>query len=102
LPDCFLLTELSNCGNILPRVQEDLILNKSVYQAVLLKEQFMSVYSAQDRKASYKNLKKWIIAAIKSQLSFFIELGYKFFVKNIAFYTILYYANRINIRRYKK
>lgn len=56
-------------------------LNQGVYQAMLLKEQFLSVYSTQDRKTAWANLKDWIIAALKSKTSAFVELGKKFFRK---------------------
>lgn len=56
-------------------------LNKRVYQAMLLKEQFLSIYEAGDRKTAYTNLRQWIIAAIGSSIPSFVELGYKFFRK---------------------
>lgn len=68
-------------------------LNQRVYQALLLKEQFLSVYTAADRKTARRNLKDWIVAAIESKMPSFIELGYKFFRKrhyvlNYFFYKI--------------
>ena len=54
-------------------------LNKRVYQAMLLKEQFVSIYT--DPKTARRTLKEWIIAAIKSKIPAFVELGYKFFRK---------------------
>jgi transposase len=54
-------------------------LNARIYQAMLLKEQFLSIYT--DPKTARKNLKEWIIAAIKSKIPAFTELGYKFFRK---------------------
>lgn len=56
-------------------------LNQGVYQAMLLKEQFLSIYSAGDRKTAWANLKAWIIAALKSNVPAFVELGRKFFRK---------------------
>lgn len=56
-------------------------LNERVYQAMLLKEQFLSVYTADNRKDAYANLRAWISAAIKSQIPSLVELGYKFFRK---------------------
>lgn len=47
-------------------------LNKRVYQAMLLKEQFLSIY--RDLKTARRNLKEWIIAAIKSKIPSFVEL----------------------------
>lgn len=57
------------------------LLNQPVYQAMLLKEQFLSIYTAGNRKVAYTNLKDWIVAAIKSEIPSFVELGYKFFRK---------------------
>lgn len=56
-------------------------LNQRIYQAMLLKEQFLLIYSSQDRKTAFTNLKEWIVTAIKSQIPSFVELGYKFFRK---------------------
>jgi transposase len=57
------------------------VLNERIYQAMLLKEQFLSVYKAKNRKTARTNLKEWIIAAMKSKISAFVELGNKFFRK---------------------
>ena len=54
-------------------------LNERVYQAMLLKEQFVSIYI--DPRTARRTLKEWIIAAIKSKIPAFVELGYKFFRK---------------------
>ncbi len=54
-------------------------LNERVYQAMLLKEQFVSIYT--DPRTARRTLKEWIIAAIKSKIPAFVELGYKFFRK---------------------
>lgn len=54
-------------------------LNARIYQAMLLKEQFLSIYT--DPKTARKNLQEWIRAAIKSKIAAFMELGYKFFRK---------------------
>jgi len=56
-------------------------LNERVYKAMLLKEQFLSVYAAGDRKAAYTNLRAWISAAIRSNIQPLVELGYRFFRK---------------------
>jgi len=56
-------------------------LNQNVYHAMLLKEQFLSIYTAEDRREAFLNLKEWIVAAIKSKISAFVELGFKFFRK---------------------
>lgn len=39
-------------------------LNKRVYQSMLLKEQFLAVYTADNRKDAYTNLRAWIMAAM--------------------------------------
>ena len=56
-------------------------LNERVYQAMLLKDQFLSVYQASNYKTARTNLRVWIGAAIRSQIPSFVELGYKFFRK---------------------
>jgi len=56
-------------------------LNERVYQAMLLKEQFLAVYAAKDRITAQTTLKDWIIAAMKSKILAFTELGLKFFRK---------------------
>jgi transposase len=48
---------------------------------MLLKEQFLTVYKANDQKTARLNLKEWIIAALKSKILAFVELGNKFFRK---------------------
>src|SRR4030065_2295946 len=68
-------------------------LNERVYQAMLLKEQFLSVYTAGNRKDAYANLRAWISAAIKSQLPSLVELGYKFFRKR--HYVLNYFVCKI-------
>jgi transposase len=66
-------------------------LNARIYQAMLLKEQFLSIYT--DPKTARKNLKEWIIAAIKSKIPAFTELGYKFFRKR--HYLLNYFLCKI-------
>ena len=56
-------------------------LNERIYKAMLLKEQFLSLYVSGNRRAAYANLKAWIGAAIRSGIEPFAELGYKFFRK---------------------
>lgn len=68
-------------------------LNDRVYKAMLLKEQFLSIYAAGDRKTAYTNLREWIVAAIKSEISSFVELGYKFFRKR--HYVLNYFVCKI-------
>lgn len=68
-------------------------LNERVYKAMLLKEQFLSIYTATNRKIAYTNLRGWIVAAIKSQISSFVELGYKFFRKR--HYVLNYFTCKI-------
>jgi len=57
------------------------VLNERIYQAMLLKEQCLAVYKTKDQKTARTNLKEWIIAAMKSKISAFVELGNKFFRK---------------------
>ena len=66
-------------------------LNERVYQAMLLKEQFLSIYT--DPKTAMRTLKEWIIAAIKSKIPAFVELGCKFFRKR--HYLLNYFLYKI-------
>ena len=68
-------------------------LNERVYQSMLQKEQFLSVYAAGNRKDAYTNLREWIVAAIKSGIPSFVELGYKFFRKR--HYVLNYFVCKI-------
>jgi len=68
-------------------------LNERVYKAMLLKEQFLSIYTAGDRKVAYTNLRGWIVAAIKSKIPSFVELGYRFFRKR--HYVLNYFICKI-------
>lgn len=68
-------------------------LNQGVYQAMLLKEQFLSIYSTGDRKTAWSNLKAWIIAALQSNIPAFVELGRKFFRKR--HYILNYFICKI-------
>ncbi|TRZ42624.1 ISL3 family transposase [bacterium] len=74
--------------NLLERLAS---LNERVYQAMLLKEQFLSVYT--DPQTAGKALKAWIITAIKSSIPAFVELGYKFFRKR--HYVLNYFLCKI-------
>jgi len=66
-------------------------LNHRVYLAMLLKEQFLSIYT--DPKAAKQALKEWIVAAIKSKIPPFVELGHKFFRKR--HYVLNYFLCKI-------
>jgi transposase len=68
-------------------------LNQSVYQAMLLKEQFLCIYTAADRTEAWLNLKKWIVAALQSKIPEFVELGKKFFRKR--HYVLNYFICKI-------
>ena len=68
-------------------------LNQRVYETMLVKEQFISIYTAGDRKTAQRNLKDWIVAAIKSKIPSHVELGYKFFRKR--HYILNYFICRI-------
>jgi len=69
------------------------ILNERLYHAMLLKEQFLTVYKAKDQKTARMNLKEWIIAALKSKIPAFVELANKFFRKR---HFILNYLSAIS------
>ena len=82
--------------NKLTNKKQDLLeklanLNQRVYQAMLLKEQFISIYL--DPKTAMRALREWIIAAIKSNIPAFVELGYKFFRKR--HYLLNYFRCKI-------
>ena len=68
-------------------------LNECVYKAMLLKEQFLAIYEAGERITAYTNLRQWIVAAIKSGMPSFVELGYKFFRKR--HYVLNYFICKI-------
>lgn len=68
-------------------------LNERVYKAMLLKEQFLTIYQEGDRKAAYANLRQWVFAAVKSGMPSFVELGYKFFRKR--HYVLNYFICKI-------
>ena len=68
-------------------------LNERVYKAMLPKEQFLTIYQAGDRKVAYANLRQWIVAAVKSDMPSFVELGYKFFRKR--HYVLNYFICKI-------
>jgi len=99
------LSEILHCNkrfilfqNKVTQKKQDLLeklssLNQRVYQAMLFKEQFLSVYSAPDRKTAFTNLKGWIVAAIKSEIPSFVELGLKFFRKR--HYILNYFLHKI-------
>lgn len=68
-------------------------LNELVYRSLLLKEQFLSIYTAAERKTARRNLYDWIVTAIKSKIQAFVELGYKFFRKR--HYVLNYFIYKI-------
>jgi transposase len=68
-------------------------LNQGVYQALLLKELFLSIYSAGDRSTAWANLKAWIVAALQCGLPSFEELGRKLFRKR--HYVLNYFICKI-------
>ncbi len=76
--------------NILDRLAG---LNEQVYKAMLLKDQFLSVYKSDNSKAAQSNLREWIVAAIGSGISAFVELGYKFFRKR--HFVLNYFIHKI-------
>jgi len=44
-------------------------LNERVYKAMLLKEQFLSIYTSNDRRNAHTNLKEWISTAISEGIN---------------------------------
>jgi transposase len=68
-------------------------LNEPVYHAMLLKEQFLSIYASPDRRTAFINLRAWIVTALKSQIPSFVELGLKFFRKR--HYILNYFICKI-------
>jgi len=76
--------------NILEKLS---MLNEPVYHAMLLKEQFLSIYTSPDRRTAFINLKAWIGAALQSQIPPFVALGLKFFRKR--HYILNYFICKI-------
>jgi transposase len=68
-------------------------INQRVFEALLLKDQFLSVYTAPDRLAAGRILKEWIVSALRSSRDPFKELVLKFFRKR--HYILNYYRYRI-------
>jgi len=68
-------------------------LNQSVYQAMLLKEQFLCIYTSADRKKAWANLKNWIVTALQSDIPEFVKLAKKFFRKR--HYVLNYFIYKI-------
>jgi transposase len=56
-------------------------INQRVYEAILLKDQFLEVYAAPNKKTASSILRKWIVSAAKSGMKPFIDLAEKFFRK---------------------
>jgi transposase len=56
-------------------------LNEPIYKAMLLKDQFLFMYTVRSRDLAQKSLNAWIIAAIESKIPAFVEIGFKFFRK---------------------
>jgi transposase len=64
--------------NLLQRLAD---LNDPIYKSMLLKEQFLAIYTSRNRASARKALRQWIIEAIASKIPAFVELGQKFFRK---------------------
>lgn len=56
-------------------------LNETIYQAMLLKEQFLEIYWSGSRKTAQAGLRQWISAAFASKIPAFVALAQKFFRK---------------------
>jgi transposase len=63
---------------ILKRLEE---LNEPVYKAMLLKEQFATIYEYREKKDAQPALRAWIGEALRSWLAPFKELAMKLFRK---------------------
>ena len=97
------LSEILHCNkrfilmqNTVTRKKQNLLerlssLNEKVYQAMLLKEQFVAI--DKDHKTAHRSLKEWIVAAIRSNIPAFVALGKKFFRKR--HYVLNYFRHQI-------
>jgi len=68
-------------------------LNEPVYKAMLLKEQFATIYEFRDKKDAQPALRVWIGDAIRSGLAPFKELALKLFRKR--HYVLNFFVQRI-------
>ena len=68
-------------------------LNEPVYKAMLLKDQFATIYEVGPRKEAQSALKSWIGDALRSGLSAFKELAMKLFRKR--HYILNFFLRRI-------
>jgi transposase len=89
----FILMQNKNTNRKRDLLERLSTLNERVYKAMLLKEQFLSIYAAKNRKEAFSNLREWIVTAIKSQIPSFVDLGYKFFRKRR--YVLNYFVCKI-------
>ncbi len=75
---------------VLKRLEE---LNEPVYKAMLLKEQFATIYDFREKKAAQPALRAWISEALRSGLAPFKELALKLFRKR--HYVLNFFVQRI-------
>ena len=75
---------------VLKRLEE---LNEPVYKAMLLKEQFATIYDFREKKAAQPALRAWISDALRSGLDPFKELALKLFRKR--HYVLNFFVQRI-------
>lgn len=75
---------------VLKRLEE---LNEPVYKAMLLKEQFATIYDFREKKAAQPALRAWIGEALRSGLAPFKELALKLFRKR--HYVLNFFVQRI-------
>lgn len=75
---------------VLKRLEE---LNEPVYKAMLLKEQFATIYDFREKKAAQPALRAWISEALRSGLAPFKELAMKLFRKR--HYVLNFFVQRI-------
>jgi transposase len=75
---------------VLKRLEQ---LNEPVYKAMLLKEQFATIYEFREKKAAQPALRAWIGDALRSGLAPFKELALKLFRKR--HYVLNFFVQRI-------
>ncbi len=69
-------------------------LNDSIYKAMILKEDFLQVYSKQDEASAEEALNEWFAQAAASGIQAFVALAEKF--KNKARYILNWFKKRIS------
>ena len=75
---------------VLKRLEQ---LNEPVYKAMLLKEQFATIYEYREKKDAQPALRNWIVEALRSGLAPFRDLALKLFRKR--HYILNFFVRRI-------